>query len=204
MVQKGTDILPVMESFYSIQGEGHHSGKPAYFIRLAGCDVKCKWCDVKESWDIRNDQYLKVFNIIESAQNVNSDIVVITGGEPLSHNLFKLSDGLKKIGKNVHIETSGSEPLTGNFDWICLSPKKNKKPLGIYYEICDELKVIIYTMSDFRWAERNFEMVNKKSKLILQPEWSVEEQVIPHIVDYVKKNPHWKISLQTHKYLNVD
>ena len=127
MVQKGTDILPVMESFYSIQGEGHHSGKPAYFIRLAGCDVKCKWCDVKESWDIRNDQYLKVFNIIESAQNVNSDIVVITGGEPLSHNLFKLSDGLKKIGKNVHIETSGSEPLTGNFDWIWLSPKKNKK-----------------------------------------------------------------------------
>ena len=203
-MKKGSDSLPVMESFYSIQGEGYHSGKSAYFIRLAGCDVNCKWCDVKESWEIKENQYVKVSKIIDKIEKIKSDIVVITGGEPLCHNLEILTYGLRKLGKKIHLETSGTEPLTGEFDWICLSPKKFKKPLEKYLSISDELKIIIFNSSDFRWAEKYANKMNKNSELILQPEWSLEKKMNPLILDYIKKNPKWKISLQIHKYLNVD
>ena len=203
-IERGSESLPVMESFYSIQGEGYHSGKPAYFIRLAGCDVKCKWCDVKDSWSISPDQYLDVNKIVNKIDQVSAEIIVITGGEPLHHNLDNLTSALKKIGKKIHLETSGTEPLTGEFDWICLSPKKNKKPLDDYFKIADELKMVIYRINDFRWAERNASKINEKAKLILQPEWSMEKKMNPEIIKFIKLNPKWRISLQTHKYLKVE
>lgn len=203
-VEKGSNSLPVMESFYSIQGEGYHSGKPAYFIRLAGCDVKCKWCDVKDSWNISPNQYLDIDKIINKINQVSAEIIVITGGEPLYHNLDNLTHALKKTGKKIHLETSGTEPLTGEFDWVCLSPKKNKKPLDYFFKIADELKMVIYRKNDFRWAERNATKINEKAKLILQPEWSMEKKMNPEIIKFIKLNPKWRISLQTHKYLKVE
>ena len=203
-IERGSESLPVMESFYSIQGEGYHSGKPAYFIRLAGCDVKCTWCDVKDSWGISPDQYLDVNKIVNKIDQVSAEIIVITGGEPLHHNLDNLTSSLKKIGKKIHLETSGTEPLTGEFDWVCLSPKKNKKPLDHFFKIADELKMVIYRINDFRWAERNASKINEKAKLILQPEWSMEKEMNPEIIKFIKLNPKWRISLQTHKYLDVD
>ena len=193
-----------MESFYSIQGEGFHSGRPAYFIRLSGCDVNCHWCDVKESWDISKEQYAEVDEIVNNVLKTSAELVVITGGEPLMHDLSDLTKALKKEDKKIHIETSGTHPFTGDFDWICFSPKKFKKPLDIYFSISDELKIIICNKSDFKWAEQLSKKVKKNTKLIMQPEWSREEIISPLILEYIKLNPKWRISVQTHKYLNVE
>jgi len=192
-----------MEYFYSIQGEGFHSGKPAYFIRLSGCDVNCHWCDVKESWEISKDQYMHIDDIVNKVSNACADIVVITGGEPLMHDLTILTKTLKDNGKKVHIETSGTHSLNGDYDWICFSPKKFKEPLEDFFSISDELKIIIYNRSDFKWAEELSKKVSQKTELIMQPEWSKEELISPLILDYIKLNPKWRISVQTHKYLNV-
>ena len=193
-----------MESFYSIQGEGFHSGKPAYFIRLSGCDVNCHWCDVKESWEISKEQYTSIDDIVNEVIKTSTDLVVITGGEPLMHDLSDLTKALKSEGKNIHIETSGTHPITGDFDWICFSPKKFKKPLEIFFSISDELKIIIYNKSDLQWAEELSHKVNENTQLIMQPEWSREELISPLILEYIKLNPKWRISVQTHKYLNVE
>ena len=193
-----------MESFYSIQGEGFHSGKPAYFIRLSGCDVNCHWCDVKESWEISKEQYTKIDDIVNKVKKTSAKLIVITGGEPLMHDLSDLTKAFKKENKQVHIETSGTHPFTGDFDWICFSPKKFKKPLEIYFSISDELKIIICNKSDFKWAEQLSKKVKKNTKLIMQPEWSREESISPLILEYIKLNPKWRISVQTHKYLNVE
>ena len=201
---KNQNKLPVFEYFYSIQGEGAHTGKPAFFIRLAGCNVGCHWCDVKESWPIEDSQFLSVAEIIDKVKEAKTDLVIITGGEPLVHNLDKLTNELKKIHKKVHLETSGTEPFSGSFDWICFSPKKFKKPLDIYYELSDELKVVVFNKSDFSWADSHSQLMKNQSFLYLQPEYSVEKKVNPLIFDFIKINPNWKISLQIHKYLGVD
>ena len=201
---KNQDKLPIFEYFYSIQGEGAHSGKPAFFIRLAGCNVGCHWCDVKESWPIKDSQFLSVAEIIDKAKEAKTDLVIITGGEPLVHNLDHLTSELKKIDKKIHLETSGTEPFSGSFDWICFSPKKFKKPLDIYYKLYDELKVVVFNKSDFSWADSHAHLMKKQSFLYLQPECSVEKKVNPLIFDFIKQNPNWKISLQIHKYLGVD
>jgi len=196
--------FPVMESFYSIQGEGTHSGKPSYFIRLAGCDVNCDWCDVKDSWDIDSSQYKSIDEITNEIKKFSTDLVIITGGEPLMHNLTDLTSALKKLGKKIHIETSGTHPVSGYFDWICFSPKKFKKPLDEFFKISNELKIIISKDSDFRWAEYLLGQIKNKPELILQAEWSKSEIINPKILDYIKLNPKWRISLQTHKYLHVE
>ena len=203
-MKRGSHLLPVMESFYSIQGEGYHSGKPAYFVRLAGCNVKCTWCDVKESWSIYENQFVKIEEIVEKINKHSTDLVIITGGEPFYHDLGPLTSMLKENNKLVHVETSGTEKYSGEFDWICLSPKRFKKPLEEYYDMANELKVIVYQDSDFRWAERISSKVKKDAVRILQPEWSVEKRINPKILSYIKLNPNWRISLQTHKYLIVD
>lgn len=203
--------LPVMEHFYTLQGEGYHQGKAAYFIRLGGCDVGCVWCDVKDSWDAsRHPQYAPndIVAMAEkgSAEN-NSDnshvLVVITGGEPLMHDLDKLTSALKEKGFQTNIETSGSSPLSGYWDWICLSPKKFKAPLPEVIEKADELKVVVFNKSDFAWAEKYAAEVKPGCRLYLQPEWDKREIVTPLIIDYIKQNPQWRISLQVHKYINV-
>jgi len=196
--------FPVMESFYSIQGEGTHSGKPSYFIRLAGCDVNCDWCDVKDSWDIDSSQYKSIDEITNEIKKFSTDLVIITGGEPLMHNLTDLTSALKKLGKKIHIETSGTHPVSGYFDWICFSPKKFKKPLDDFFKMSNELKIIISKDSDFRWAEYLLRQIKNKPELILQAEWSKSEIINPKILDYIKLNPKWRISLQTHKYLHVE
>lgn len=196
--------FPVMESFYSIQGEGTHSGKPSYFIRLAGCDVNCDWCDVKDSWDIDSSQYKSIDEITNEIKKFSTDLVIITGGEPLMHNLTDLTSALKKLGKKIHIETSGTHPVSGYFDWICFSPKKFKKPLDEFFKISNELKIIISKDSDFSWAEYLLRQIKNKPELILQAEWSKSEIINPKILDYIKSNPKWRISLQTHKYLHVE
>tara|TARA_B100000212_G_scaffold169981_1_gene127887 strand:+ start:1429 stop:2046 length:618 start_codon:yes stop_codon:yes gene_type:complete len=196
--------FPVMESFYSIQGEGTHSGKPSYFIRLAGCDVNCDWCDVKDSWDIDSSQYKSIDEITNEIKKFSTDLVIITGGEPLMHNLTELTSALKKLGKKIHIETSGTHPVSGYFDWICFSPKKFKKPLDEFFKMSNELKIIISKDSDFRWAEYLLRQIKNKPELILQAEWSRSEIINPKILDYIKLNPKWRISLQTHKYLHVE
>jgi organic radical activating enzyme len=204
--------LPVMEAFYTLQGEGFHQGKAAYFIRLAGCDVGCFWCDVKESWQESPHPIKTIEQIIGDAQrSVNRQqlpancqpIVVITGGEPLLHDLDKLTEQLRTLGFRTHIETSGSSPLSGYWDWICLSPKKFKKPLRQVLAVANELKVIVYNKSDFKWAEENATQVSSGCKLYLQPEWSKSSQVTPLIIDYIKANPQWQLSLQVHKYVNI-
>ena len=194
--------LPVMESFYTIQGEGFHSGSPAHFIRTAGCDVGCGWCDVKESWD---EDLHPIVDIKTLVNNVKSDcnIVVVTGGEPLLWNMKPLTKLLKKNNFKTHIETSGSSKLTGEWDWICLSPKKRKSPNSKVYEKAHELKIVIYNNSDFKFAEEQAKKVNSQCMLFLQPEWTRKDLIMPKIVDYVMKNSKWKISLQTHKYLNI-
>ena len=196
--------FPVMESFYSIQGEGTHSGKPSYFIRLAGCDVNCDWCDVKDSWDIDSSQYKSIDEITNEIKKFSTDLVIITGGEPLMHNLTDLTSALKKLGKKIHIETSGTHPVSGYFDWICFSPKKFKKPLDEFFKMSNELKIIISKDSDFRWAEYLLRQIKNKPELILQAEWSKSKIINPKILDYIKLNPKWRISLQTHKYLHVE
>ena len=195
-------MLPLMEAFYTIQGEGYYKGTPAYFVRIGGCDVGCHWCDVKESWNAALHPPTDTSKIVDEAIKY-SDTIVVTGGEPLTWDMHHLTAGLKAKGAKTHIETSGAYELSGNWDWICLSPKKVKLPVKSVYEKADELKVIIYNKSDFNFAEEQAQNVGKNCILYLQPEWSSREKMIPIIIDYVMNNPKWKISLQTHKYLNI-
>lgn len=198
-----TTSLPVMESFYTLQGEGFHQGKAAYFIRLAGCDVGCVWCDVKESWDKDLYPEQSIEQIIMNAKNHPGRLAVITGGEPTMYNLDALTKNLQEEGFLTNIETSGAYPLTGVWDWICLSPKKFKPPLTDILLKANELKVIIFNRSDFAWAEKYAAMVSPVCKLYLQPEWDKARLVTPWIIDYIKENPQWELSLQIHKYINV-
>ena len=196
------EMLPLMEEFYTIQGEGYHKGTAAYFIRIGGCDVGCHWCDVKESWNAEIHPPTSIDSIVENAKKY-SKTIVITGGEPLTWDMGPITNKLRENGMQIHIETSGAYKLTGSWDWICLSPKKLKLPTQEIYDKADELKVIIYNKDDFRFAEEQASKVNKNCILYLQPEWSKRDKMIPLIVDYVMKNPKWKVSLQTHKYLNI-
>lgn len=200
-VDKGIS-LPLMEAFYTLQGEGYHKGSAAYFIRIGGCDVGCHWCDVKESWNAELHPPTKIDLIVSEAKKY-SDIVVVTGGEPLMWPMDPLTGALHDKGIQIHIETSGAYSVSGKWDWFCLSPKKNKLPIYNAYKSADELKMIIYNKDDLRFAEEQAQKVNSECKLFLQPEWSKRETVIPLIVDYVLSNPKWKVSLQTHKYLNI-
>ncbi len=195
--------LPVMEAFYTIQGEGFHQGKAAYFVRLGGCDVGCVWCDVKESWDAAAHPLRSISSIVHEASVFPGRIAVVTGGEPLMHNCLPLTEALQKAGFQTHIETSGAYPLSGHWNWICLSPKKFKQPLAAPIAQADELKVVIYHASDFAWAESFASKVKPGCKLFLQPEWSKRETIIPLIADYIMKNPQWEFSLQLHKYIQV-
>ncbi len=195
-------ILPIMEAFYTLQGEGYHKGTAAYFIRVGGCDVGCHWCDVKESWNPKIHPPMHIQEIICQAENYGKNIV-ITGGEPLMWPMGPLTDGLKASGLQTHIETSGAYPVSGTWDWICLSPKKNKRPLQSIYKKADELKIIVHNRHDFVFAEEQASMVGSNCKLFLQPEWSHREKMMPLMVDYVMKNTQWILSLQTHKYLNI-
>ena len=192
-----------MEAFYTLQGEGYHQGKAAYFIRLGGCDVGCVWCDVKESWDA-NAHPLKTINeIVDEAKKFPGKIAVVTGGEPLMHHLTELTNALHEAGLHTNIETSGSSPLTGDWDWICLSPKKFKAPLPQILQKAHELKVVVFNRSDFDWAEKYAALVSHDCKLYLQPEWDKASVVTPMIIEYIKTNPQWELSLQIHKYINV-
>jgi organic radical activating enzyme len=196
--------LPVMESFYTIQGEGYHSGRAAYFIRLAGCDVGCVWCDVKESWDPLVHPIKSIAELVSNAVISGSGFVVITGGEPAMYDLSFLIDELHSQKIEVAIETSGCYPVKGDVDWYCFSPKKFKEPCTEAYERADELKVIVAHHSDLNWAESHAQqLIKKECKLFLQPEWSKRERFLPIVIDHVKSHPHWKISLQTHKYMNI-
>jgi len=195
-------MLPLMEEFYTIQGEGYHKGTAAYFIRVGGCDVGCHWCDVKESWNPNSHPPTAIEGIADNAAKY-SETIVITGGEPLTWDMGPLTGLLKSKGVDTHIETSGAYPLTGTWDWICLSPKKLKLPTPEVYRAADELKVIIFNKDDFRFAEEQAEKVSPTCKLYLQPEWSKRDKMIPEIVAYVMEHPRWVVSLQTHKYLNI-
>ncbi|WP_057939949.1 7-carboxy-7-deazaguanine synthase QueE [Algoriphagus resistens] len=195
--------LPVMEAFYTIQGEGRFTGHPAYFIRLGGCDVGCIWCDVKESWDSGKWPVLSIDKIVADALAFPGRLVVITGGEPLMYDLGPLTALLKDKGFTTNIETSGAHPFSGNFDWVCFSPKKFKKPHPSIYAEADELKVVVFHKSDFAFAEEHANLVNSNCELRLQPEWSKAGKFSPMIIDYVKNQPKWKISLQTHKFMDI-
>ena len=196
--------LPLMEQFYTIQGEGYNTGKAAYFIRLGGCDIGCHWCDVKESWDAEMHPLTHVDDIVEEADKYSAKAIVVTGGEPLLYNLQPLTRKLKEKGFLTYLETSGAYPLTGEWDWICVSPKKFKAPLPDILEVCGELKVIVFNKSDFQWAEEHASKITSAGqKLYLQPEWSKRDAVTPLIIDYVKEHPQWELSLQTHKYINI-
>ncbi len=211
-IQHLTSALPVMESFYTLQGEGAHQGRAAYFIRLGGCDVGCVWCDVKDSWDA--DAHPKftveqiVVNAVQSFTGQLSTVdrrrlAVITGGEPLMHDLNELTTQLQAAGFETNIETSGSSPFSGKWDWICLSPKKFKQPLPEILPLANELKVVVFNKSDFDWAETYAAKVSPKCKLYLQPEWDKAAEITPLIIDYIKQHPQWQLSLQIHKYINV-
>ncbi len=197
------EYLPVMESFYTIQGEGYYSGTPAYFIRLGGCDVGCVWCDVKESWDVSLYEWFHVDELVRQAKESETNLVVITGGEPLMYNLSLLTEKLKEQNLQTNIETSGVYELTGAWDWVCFSPKKFKTPLESFYSDSNELKVVVYNKSDLNWALDHATQMGEGVHLFLQPEWSKEKEMTPLIVDFVKQNPKWKISLQTHKYMDI-
>ena len=195
--------LPVMEYFYTIQGEGSYSGRAAFFIRLAGCDVGCSWCDVKESWNVNEHPLLTLDYLLNEVVTSGTDFVVITGGEPAMYNLTTLVNRLKKLTIEVAIETSGTYPLDGAIDWYCFSPKKFKAPVDEAFEKASELKIIINHPADFAWAEEHAARVSSNCKLFLQPEWSKQERFLPQIIKYVKEHPKWRISLQTHKYMNI-
>lgn len=203
LIPHSYNSLPIMEAFYTLQGEGFHQGKAAYFIRLAGCDVGCVWCDVKESWDEDLYPLQTIAEIVKKAKENPARLAVITGGEPALHNLEELTFELKKEGFSTNIETSGSSTLTGKWDWICLSPKKFKPPLEEILQKANELKIIVFNKSDFLWAEKHAAKASSSCKLYLQPEWSRSEKVMPLIIDYIKENPKWELSLQIHKYINV-
>ena len=200
-VEKG-EMLPLMEEFYTIQGEGYHTGTAAYFIRIGGCDVGCHWCDVKESWNAALHPPTDTNLIVENAKKY-AETIVVTGGEPLTWDMTVLTQKLKSENLKVHIETSGAYPLSGIWDWICLSPKKTMLPQEANYKLAHELKIIVFNKHDFLWAEEQANRVDKNCYLYLQPEWSKSEEMLPLIVDYVKENPRWMISLQTHKYMNI-
>lgn len=195
--------LPVMEQFYTLQGEGFHQGKAAYFIRLGGCDVGCVWCDVKDSWDAGRHARRTISELVRSASAHPGRLAVVTGGEPLMHDCTELTRQLRQAGFATHIETSGAWPLSGQWDWICLSPKKFKAPLPGLAPLANELKVVIYNKSDFNWAEQWASLTNPGTLLFLQPEWSKSAIVTPMIIDYIEANPKWRFSLQLHKYIHV-
>jgi 7-carboxy-7-deazaguanine synthase len=197
------EVLPLMEDFYTIQGEGFYQGHAAYFIRLGGCEVGCVWCDVKESWDASAHPLWHIDTLAEKAAAAGSEIAVVTGGEPGMYDLSQLTKALKRAGLRTHIETSGVYPLTGTWDWICFSPKKFKSPDPSIFKQAHELKIIIFNNSDFAWAEDFAEQVNSSCHLFLQPEWSKEKEMLPRIIEYVKANPKWMVSLQIHKYMNI-
>ena len=194
---------PVMEAFYTLQGEGAHTGRAAYFIRLGGCDVGCVWCDVKDSWDADKHPKQTVEDIVHGALQYPGRMIVITGGEPLMHDLGPLTNALQARGFTINIETSGAHPISGQLDWICLSPKKFKAPLPAVIPKAHELKVVIFNKSDFSWAEEFAAQVSPSCRLFLQPEWDKREQMTPLIIDYIHNNPKWALSLQTHKYIGV-
>lgn len=196
-------LLPLAESFYTIQGEGFNTGKAAFFIRLGGCDVGCSWCDAKETWNLGLYPPTPIEDIVNEAVKYKAKSIVITGGEPLTYPLDKLTSLLKSEGMEIFLETSGTHPLSGEFDWICLSPKRKKRPLADIYSKASEIKVIVECDEDFGWAEENRKKVGSNTLLYLQPEWSKRATMLPKIVDYVKENPSWNISLQTHKYMNI-
>ena len=195
--------LPVMEHFYTLQGEGFHQGKAAYFIRLGGCDVGCVWCDVKDSWDADKHPKYEIKSLVEEVKKTPTEIVVITGGEPLMHNLDELTKELQVAGFKTNIETSGAYPLSGSWDWICLSPKKFKAPLPDVIPFTNELKVVVFNKSDFDWAEKYAGLVSPSCKLYLQPEWDKAGEMTPLIIEYIKAQPKWELSLQIHKYIGA-
>lgn len=195
--------LPVMEAFYTLQGEGVHSGKAAYFIRLGGCDVGCVWCDVKDSWDAEAHPKLSIDTIVQEALQYPARMAVVTGGEPLMYPLDELTEALKAAGFQTNIETSGAHPMSGKWDWVCFSPKKFKASHESVYAQAHELKVIVYNKSDFEFAEKHAALVSDDCILLLQPEWSRVQEMTPLIVEYVKQHPQWRISLQTHKYMDI-
>ncbi|HEY6163085.1 MAG TPA: 7-carboxy-7-deazaguanine synthase QueE [Bacteroidia bacterium] len=196
-------LLPLMEEFYTIQGEGFNSGKAAYFIRVGGCDVGCHWCDVKESWNADLHPLTETDAVVRNAEQYPAKAVVVTGGEPLLYDLNYLTKELKRSGIQTFIETSGAYPLSGEWDWICLSPKKTMQPLDDIFQLANELKVIVHNKDDFRWAEQNAGKVSKSCKLFLQPEWSKRGEMMPLITGYVMQHPQWNVSLQTHKYMGI-
>ena len=195
--------LPVMEHFYTLQGEGYYQGQAAYFIRLGGCDVGCIWCDVKDSWDPSKHPHYSIEQLLAFVKQTPARIAVITGGEPLMHDLTALCSALQENGIRTHLETSGAHPLSGNWDWICLSPKKFKAPLEAITQFAHELKVIVFNRDDLKWAEKYAAMVTAGCKLYLQPEWDKRTEMTPLIVDFIKTNPRWQLSLQVHKYIDV-
>jgi 7-carboxy-7-deazaguanine synthase len=201
--QPTTASLPVMEHFYTLQGEGMHQGKAAYFIRLGGCDVGCVWCDVKDSWDAGKHPLRFISDLVAEVKKFPVEIVVITGGEPLMHDLSTLTNELHHAGLRTHMETSGSSSLSGEWDWITLSPKKFKEPFPEILLHANELKIVVFNHSDFKWAEKWASLVSENCKLYLQPEWSKAAVVTPDIIDYIKEHPKWQLSLQIHKYINV-
>ena len=194
--------LPLMESFYTLQGEGFHTGKAAHFLRIGGCDVGCHWCDVKESWNAKLHPVTEVNDIVGSI-DLRAHAVVVTGGEPLSWNMDPLTQAIRALGLQTHIETSGAFELSGTWDWICLSPKKTAPPVASILPRAHELKVVVYNRNDLKWAESYAEQMGTDCALFLQPEWSQKEEMMPLICDYVLEHPQWKISLQTHKYLGM-
>ncbi|MEQ8301754.1 MAG: 7-carboxy-7-deazaguanine synthase QueE [Cyclobacteriaceae bacterium] len=195
--------LPLMEQFYTIQGEGAFQGTPAYFVRIAGCDVGCVWCDVKDSWNAEDHPIVAVDEMVSLARQSGGQIVVVTGGEPAMYDLAYLTEQIHREGLRTHIETSGAYPLSGEWDWVCLSPKKFKQPVEDIFPQADELKIVVYNQTDFKWAEDHAREVSATCKLYLQPEWSVEKKVLPKIIEYAKANPKWRISLQVHKYMDI-
>jgi hypothetical protein len=202
-MQKVNASLPLMEHFYTLQGEGRYTGHASYFLRLGGCDVGCVWCDVKESWDASKHPLVQIESMVKFVLDEKAPIAVITGGEPLMHNLNELTSTLKNNGIRTHIETSGAHPLSGEWDWICLSPKKFKAPLPEVIQKANELKVVIFNKTDFEWAEKFAAAVSPDCLLYLQPEWSKSAEINPLIISYIKKNPQWILSLQTHKFLDI-
>jgi 7-carboxy-7-deazaguanine synthase len=195
--------LPLMEEFLTLQGEGAHTGSSAYFLRIGGCDVGCHWCDVKESWNAELHPVTPLVQMVQNAVASGSPTVVVTGGEPLMWNMGPLTDALHAAGLQVHLETSGAYPLTGTWDWICLSPKKTKAPRSEWYAVAHELKVIVFNNDDFRWAEVHAQEINQGAQRFLQPEWSKREKALLEIIAYIERNPTWRLSLQTHKYIGL-
>ena len=195
---------PVMETFTSVQGEGVHTGVPSFFIRLAGCDVGCVWCDVKESWDKEKHPMVSLDTLVEAANGSGVKVVIVTGGEPTMHDLAPLTESLRNVGLRIHLETSGTQKLTGLFDWITFSPKKFKAPLEEYFQLSNELKVVINHKSDIEWSHELSGRMNDQAQWFMQPEWEKREMMLPLIFDWALKNPHWRVGLQIHKYMGVE